>query len=74
MTGSAAPTGTFNLVAFRKIAALPVLASSVPAVIEPLLTGLPPIRSDACLGVIAYNPTGTGAAQFVLSGVLAEAT
>jgi hypothetical protein len=66
MSGSSAPTGAFNILAMRRIAAVPVLAN-IPTDLSPLRTGMKPLEANTCLSLVFFNATGTSAATIIAS-------
>lgn len=61
IAGSAAPTGTFNLVILRREAEIPIALAGVAGGFDFAQLGLPQIINDACLAMMMHtNGTGTG--------------
>lgn len=62
ITGSAAPTGTFNLVMLRRIAEIPIVVAGVAASLDFADLGLPQVADNACIAMFMNtNSTSTGA-------------
>lgn len=66
VSGSSAPTGTYNLLIVRPILRVGV-AANVPARLGIPEAGLRPLYANSCLAVAFYNPVGTTAATIQVS-------
>lgn len=62
IAGSAAPTGTFNLVILRRLAEIPIALAAVAGQFDFGQLGMPRIYDDSCLALMMHtNTTSTGA-------------
>ena len=62
LSGSAAPTGSFNLVILRRLLEIPLAAPAIPNVAEWLDTALARIYDNACIAMMVMaSSTSTGA-------------
>jgi hypothetical protein len=61
IAGSAAPTGTFNLVILRRLAEIPIALAGVAAQVDFAQLGLPRVYDDSCIAMFMNtNTTGSG--------------
>lgn len=70
IAGSAAPTGTFNLVMLRRLAEIPIAVAGVAGVFDFAQIGLPPVTDNACLALFMNTNTtssGTLSGSFTLA-------
>jgi hypothetical protein len=62
IAGSAAPTGTLNVLIIRPLLEIPIAIAGLFNVMDAIATGLPVVENDACLGLMFFaNTTSSGA-------------
>ena len=70
VAGSAAPTGTFNLVLLRRLADIPMPIVGVAGILNAFALGLPRVYNDACIAMMVNSnstTSGTIAGSFKLA-------